>query len=134
MKTQRARRLLPQAISACTLATTAAIVFTPSAMASPYTGYAPSGAGRASYETNNNHYTIYDTKWDSRAVAVLFERENGTDVGFQSCHERSGDNCPGDLPSSVGGKLFMAVGVGLGSDKSGYTFGPLVEIPNAWLS
>jgi len=39
MKTQRARRLLPQAISACTLATTAAIVFTPSAMASPYTGY-----------------------------------------------------------------------------------------------
>ena len=94
----------------------------------------PAAAGRASYETNNNHYTIYDTKGDSRAVAVLFERENGTDVGFQSCHERSGDNCPGDLPSSVGGKLFMAVGVGLGSDKSGYTFGPLVEIPNAWLS
>lgn len=131
MNDQRARRLLPQIIGACALATTAAIVFTPSAMASPYTAYAPGEAGHTIYETSNNHYTIYDTKGDHRAVAVVFERENGDDVGFQSCHEGADNSCPGDLPRDVQGKLFMSTGVGLGADKHGYTFGPRVEIPNA---
>lgn len=88
-------------------------------------------AGRTTYETGNNHYTIYDTKGDHRAVAVIFENEKGDDVGFQSCHEGANNNCPGDLPGGVKGKLFMATGVGLGADKKGYTFGPSVEIPNA---
>lgn len=131
MNNQRARRLLPQAIGVCVLATTAAFVFSPSALASTHTAYAPNDAGYTAYETSNNHYTISDTRGDSRAVAVIFEREDGTDVGFQSCHEGAGNACPGDLPSNVTGELYMATGVGLGSDKSGYDFGSRVRIPNA---
>ena len=131
MKTQRARRLLPPAVGACALAAIAAFVFPPSAMASPYTAPAPNDAGYTRYETSNNSYTIYDTKGDRRAVAVIFERRDGSDVGFQSCHEGAGNDCPGDLPRSVRGELYMATGVGLGADKSGYNFGPRTRIPNA---
>lgn len=131
MYNQRVRRLLRQMNGACALATTAALMFTPSAMASPYTADAPDNAGSTTYETGNNHYTIYDTKGDGQAVAVIFELEDGTDVGFQSCHEGSGGDCPGDLSGSVEGKLFMATGVGLGAHKTGYAFGPRVKIPDA---
>ena len=48
MTDQRVRRLLPHTIGACALATTAALMFPPSAMASPYTAYAPHSAGRGS--------------------------------------------------------------------------------------
>ena len=131
MKTQRARRLLPPAVGACALAAIATFVFPASAMASPYTAYAPNGAGRTTYETSNNHYTIYDTKGDRRAVAVIFYRSNGVIEGFQSCHEGNGEDCPGDLPRSVTGPLYMRTGVGLGSNPTGYTYGTPVYIPNA---
>jgi len=100
-------------------------------VASAPTAYAPNGAGRTTYQTSNGHYTIYDTRGDRRAVAVIFERANGANVGFQSCHEGAGNDCPGDLPSTVRGELYMATGVGLGSHKSGYTFGPRVRVPGA---
>lgn len=54
------------------------------------TSHAPDNAGITTYNTNNNHYEIYDTKEDSRAVAVIFYHKNGPLVGFQSCHEGMG--------------------------------------------
>lgn len=131
MNITRVRRLLPQTIAGCTLVAATMLLFPASAMASLHTAHAPNGAGKTTYDTSNNHYTIYDEKGDHRAVAVIFERKDGTDVGFQSCHEGAGSDCPGDLPSSVRGELYMSMGVGLGPDKSRYTFGPRVRISNA---
>jgi hypothetical protein len=101
------------------------------ALARPATSYAPDGAGRTLYETNTNHYTIYDIKGDHRAVAVYLDRPNGDLIGFQSCHEGSGNDCPGDLPGSVTGPLCMKMGVGLGPHPAGYIWGPRVCVPNA---
>ncbi|MGH3696575.1 MAG: helix-turn-helix domain-containing protein [Pseudonocardiaceae bacterium] len=94
---------------------------------------APDGAGNAMYNTNNNHYQIYDTKKDRRAVAVIFYRSDRLPdfVGFQSCHEGAGNDCPGDLSDSVTGLLCMKTGVGLGANPTGYTFGEEVCFPNA---
>ncbi|MGH3802194.1 MAG: hypothetical protein ACRDTD_19070, partial [Pseudonocardiaceae bacterium] len=44
------------------------------AFASSHTSSAPGGAGKTTYNTSNNHYQIYDTKGDHRAVAVRFYR------------------------------------------------------------
>ena len=103
------------------------------AFASPPTSYAPDGAGKTTYNTSTNHYTIYDTKGDRRAVAVKFYRPGHPSVlvGFQSCHEGNGDNCPGDLPSWVRGPLCMQTGVGLGSNPNSYRFGREVCVRNA---
>lgn len=101
------------------------------AFASSHTSYAPGGAGKTTYNTSNNHYKISDTKGDHRAVAVVFYRPNGEAVGFQSCHEGSGDDCPGDLPGSIGGTLCMRTGVGLGSNPKDYSYGDPVCFPNA---
>lgn len=103
------RRLV--AVGAMTIGTLG-MVASP-AFASSHTSYAPSGAGKTTYNTDNNHYKISDTKGDHRAVAVLFYRPGGEFVGFQSCHEGSGNDCPGDLPGSVSGTLCMLTGVGL---------------------
>lgn len=103
------------------------------AFASSHTSYAPGGAGKTTYNTSNNHYQIYDTKGDHRAVGVLFYRPSqpSVAVGFQSCHEGSGDNCPGDLPGSVSGTLCMRTGVGLGSNPNDYSYGDPVCVSNA---
>jgi len=102
------------------------------AFASSHTSYAPGGAGKTTYNTSNNHYQIYDTKGDHRAVMVIFYRPGDTALlGFQSCHEGAGDNCPGDLPREVTGPLCMKTGVGLGPNPSSYTFGGEVCVPNA---
>lgn len=91
------------------------------AFASPSS--APGSAGHTTYYSSTNHYRIYDTKADHRAVAVKFYRPGGAFVGFQSCHEGAGDSCPGDLPRSVGGRLCMQTGVGLGPDPRNYRYG-----------
>ena len=95
------------------------------------TSYAPDGAAKTAYDTGHNHYQIYDTKADRRAVGVKFYRPGGALVGFQSCHEGAGDDCPGDLPRSVTGPLCMQTGVGLGPNPNDYTFGEQVCVPNA---
>ncbi|MGH3923978.1 MAG: hypothetical protein ACRDTT_14105 [Pseudonocardiaceae bacterium] len=97
------------------------------------TSYAPGGAGKTTYQADDNHYQIYDTKGDRRAVAVIFYRPDRPSdfVGFQSCHEGSGNDCPGDLPGSVTDLLCMKTGIGLGSHPDGYTFGEQVCVPNA---
>lgn len=99
------------------------------ALVRPVTSYAPNGAGRTIYETSTNHYTIYDTKGDRRAVAVYFDRPNGDLVGFQSCHEGNGNDCPGDLRDNGTGPLCMKMGVGLGANPDEYTWGLRVCIP-----
>ncbi len=103
----------------------------PAFAATSYTSYAPNGAGKTTYNTSNNHYQIYDTKGDHRAVAVLFYRPGGAFVGFQSCHEGAGDSCPGDLPGSVSGSLCMSTGVGLGSNPEDFEFGQGACFENA---
>lgn len=97
------------------------------------TSSSPDGAGNSVYNTSNNHYQIYDAKKDRRAVAVIFYRSGRLPdfVGFQSCHEGAGNDCPGDLPDSVTGLLCMKTGVGLGANPTGYTFGEEVCFPNA---
>jgi hypothetical protein len=95
------------------------------AYASSANSYAPDGAGKTMYNPSTNHYQIYDTKGDHRAVGVLFYRpeEGGDPLGFQSCHEGNGNNCPGDLPSSITGQVCMVTGVGLGPDVKNYSWG-----------
>lgn len=94
---------------------------------------APDGAGKTTYNTSSNHYEIYDTKKDRRAVAVIFYRpDRPSDFGgFQSCHEGAGNDCPGDLPDSVTDLLCMKTGVGLGANPAGYAFGEEVCFPSA---
>ncbi|MFC0111771.1 hypothetical protein [Kibdelosporangium aridum] len=96
-----------------------------------YTAWGPGRASSATYNNANNHYVIRDRASDNRAVAVIFQRANGVIVGFQSCHEGAGQSCPGDLPRTVTGRLYMRAGVGLGPNPTGYRWGAAVVIPNA---
>lgn len=97
------------------------------------TSYAPGGAAKTTYNRSDNHYQVYDTKADHRAVAVIFYHPDrpADFVGFQSCHEGADDDCPGDLPKSVTGPICMKTGMGLGSNPKDYTFGEPVCVPNA---
>lgn len=123
MDVQQARRLLPRAVGVCALAMTAAFVAPSAAMASPVTSYAPGGTGKTTYETSTNHFRIYDTKRDSKAVAVIFYRPSGASVGFKSCHEGYRGSCQGDLERWITGRLCMRTGVGLGTHPRNYTYG-----------